>query len=243
MGNDRRLAPLELLRQLALSLEGFAVQGVASGAVRGAAEGLQAELPNLDGALRQLVEDALTVIGRLAHECAERPAQPPGTWPRIAAEGAMRGLTSEFKRANPELQTAAHEVLKRLNVWLERSAAAEAGRLEADRTPGSRARVAAAGAIEGAVSQLGKSRDALAPLAEEVAARAARGFVHAFAEALDEEWEARRGTKEPVLRRAGREVATGLMAALAPSLKRPLAVLAGAGGALVVTGLVLLRSR
>ncbi|XXF79977.1 hypothetical protein P2318_09565 [Myxococcaceae bacterium GXIMD 01537] len=301
MSQDKRLYPLELMRQLTLSIERLLAQGLASGAVHGATQELQAGLPEMDEPLRALFQDVLTLVGRLAHDAASRPAYPPGTWPRVIAESAMHGIMMEFRNSHPDLHITTEEIFKRLRDWLERSTEHEQQRLEEGRAPGFRARDAAAGAVEGVVAQLDKSRERLAPMAAEVASQAGRGFVeglgaktdeqtealtrfleraghvvvHTLAEALETELRARKGQlfedvgaavaqlaertaeatvrgafaelarhqEEQHLQRAGWEVSSGALAAAGARLRRPLALAAGAGGALFLAALIVLRTR
>ncbi len=309
MSKEARLSPVELLRQLTLSVERLAAQGLASGAVLGATEELRAGFPRLDGQLQALFEDVVTLLGRMAHEAAGRPARPPEEWSRRAAEGAVRGTIEELRRSMPGMDAFSREVVERLNLLLERSTRVAAKRERELRTPGMRARQAAAGAVRGALEQLNASMPQLAPVAAEFSSqvgrgfveglgakaeekrevlsglleRAGRSFVHALVDQLDTElrarWHARegevgqavvdtagqvaaacvRGTTEELvrqarslststspgdaLRRAGREVSSGILAALGEGLRRPLVVVTGAGSALLLAVLVVTRSR
>jgi hypothetical protein len=181
MSNERRLAPIEMLRRVALSLERLAAQGVASGAVRGATEELRAGMPVPAEQLRALFQDGLEILERLAHEAAERSSTPPGTWAHLVAEQAVQGAIEELKRSMPGLDALSRELVERVNRFLERSARVAASREEELRTPGFRARIAAAGAVEGAVGQLKESLPVLAPIASSAASEVGQGLVEGLA--------------------------------------------------------------
>lgn len=181
--SNRGAHPVEWLRDLALSLERLAAQGVASGAVRGAADELRAGFPDdLDAQVRALLQDGLTVLGRLAGEAARSRTSPLGTWSRATAEGAVRGAVEEFRRLVPDMQPTTKELLGRVKLWLDRSASEAAARAQEIRAPGDRARIATAGAIAGATERLGVALPLLAEPAAEFASRLGRGFVRGAAE-------------------------------------------------------------
>jgi hypothetical protein len=180
---DRGTHPVEWLRGLALSLERLAVQGVAGGAVRGAADELRAGVPDdLDTRLRALLQDALVVLERLASDAAREEASPPGTWSRLAAAGAVRGAVEELRRLVPDMQPTTAELLARAKRWLDRSAVEAEARAQLIHAPGDRARIAAAGAVAGATEQLGVALPALAGPAAGFAARVGSGFARGVAE-------------------------------------------------------------
>jgi hypothetical protein len=309
MSKEARLSPVELLRQLTLSVERLAAQGLASGAVRGATEELRAGLPALDGQLQAVFEDVLTLLERMAHEAAARPARPPEEWSRLVAEGAVRGAVEELRRSVPGAEVFSQELVARLNHLLERSAGVAASRERELRKPGTRARLAAAGAVQGALGQLHDSMPRLALVATELSSQvgrgfvegvgakaeekreafaaflehAARSFVHALVEQLDTELKARRSAMEGdmgraaeelaeqvtaasvrgaaeelirqlrplresssgkgLLRRAGREVSSGILSALGEGLRKPFVVAAGAGSALLLVALLVTKTR
>src|SRR5690242_20716505 len=64
--------PIEALRNLTLSLQRMVATEIATGVVRGTADGLREEVPDGHGQLHTLLQDLLTVLGRMAHEAAER---------------------------------------------------------------------------------------------------------------------------------------------------------------------------
>lgn len=177
--------PIDWLRGVALSLERLAAEGVASGAVRGAADELRPGLPaDLEDRLRALAGNLLTAFERLAREAAASPAPPLEAWSRTIAEGAARGTVTEFRRLVPDLQPMTQELLQRVKLWLDRSASEAAARAAEIRAPGDRARIAAAGAIAGAAEQLGLAMPVLAAPAAELASEVGRGFVRGTAEEL-----------------------------------------------------------
>ena len=189
--SDRGARPVEWLRGAALALERLAAQGMASGAVRGAADEVRAELPDdLERRVRTILEDGLTVLERLTAEgvgstTAGPQASPPsplGTWYSLAAEGAVRGAIEEFRRLVPEMRPTSLELFGRLQHWLERSAADSAARMQWLRDPGDLSRIAVAAAVASAAEQLGVALPKLAAPAEELASRAGRGFVRGTAE-------------------------------------------------------------
>jgi hypothetical protein len=182
---DRSAHPFEWLRGLALSLERLAAQGVASGAVRGAADELRAGVPDdLDAQVRALLQEGLTVLERLVGEAARSKGSPLGTWSRTTAEGAVRGAVEEVRRLVPDLQPTTQEIFARVNLWLDRSASEAAARAQEIRVPGDRMRIAAAGAVAGATEQLGVALPQLGAPAAEFAARVGRGFVRGAADEL-----------------------------------------------------------
>jgi hypothetical protein len=196
---ERGTHPVDWLRGLALSLERLAAQGVASGAVRGATEELRAGVPDdLDLQLRALIQDALTVVGRLVGEAAKAKTSPLESWSRTAAEGAVRGALEETRRLVPEMRPMNEELFARVRLWLDRSEAEAAAREHAIRSPGELARVAAAGAVAGATDQLGVAFPALADPAAEFASRVGRGVVRGAAEELGR--QARAAARAPVVR-------------------------------------------
>lgn len=199
MRHEGRLSPVELLRRVTLSLEQLAVQGLASGAVRGASEGLQAELPALDGQLRALIEDGVALLARLVQDAAERP---PGAWTRSMAESAVAGAVDELRRSMPGVDALSRELIERMNAWLERSSEAAALRNRELREPGARAREMATGVVEGVVKELEHALPAVSPMGAEVASQAGRGFIQGLGEAL----ESRSEKFDEVLDEAGRRL-------------------------------------
>ncbi|PTL82575.1 hypothetical protein [Vitiosangium sp. GDMCC 1.1324] len=309
MSKEARLSPVELLRQLTLSVERLAAQGIASGAVRGATEELRAGHPELDGQLQAVFKEVLTLLERMAHEAAGRPFRPPEEWSRLVAESAVRGAVEELRRLMPGVDVLSREVVVRLNQLLERSIRVEANRETELHTVEMRARLTAAGAVRGVLGQVHDSMQELVPVAAELSSQvgagfieglgakaaeksdalaeflehAGRRFVHALVDQLDTELRARWGKEEGrlgralegtaeqiaaacvrgatgelvhqvrslgesipvggVLQRAGREVSSGILAALGEGLRKPFVVVAGAGSALLLAVLLVTKSR
>jgi hypothetical protein len=176
------LHPSDWLRELALSVERFVAQGVAGGAVRGAAEELGAGVPDhFAGHLRSLLQDGLAILERLASEAAGSSGSPLATTSHAVAEGAVRGAVEEFRRLVPELQPATKEVLARVKVFLERSTLEAELRAQEIRAPGERMRIAAASAVAGATGQLSTSLPILAEPAADAALRVGRALVQGTA--------------------------------------------------------------
>jgi hypothetical protein len=196
--SDRDPHPVAWLRELALSLERLAAQGVASGAVRGAAEELKAGVPEAEAQVRTLIPLVFRLLERLAEEGARPGASPIGAWSRSAAVGATQGAVEEFRRLVPEMRPMNQELFRRARLWLERTEEEAAARVRAIRDPGDLARVAAAGAIQGATEQLRSTLPALAEPASDVAAAIGRGVVRGAAEEVS--LQARRAARSPVLR-------------------------------------------
>jgi hypothetical protein len=213
---DRGAHPVEWLRGFALSLERLAVQGVAGGAVRGAADELRAGVSqDLDAQVRTLLHEGLTVLERLVADAARSRASPLGAWSRSTAEGAVRGAVEELRRLVPELQPATQELLARVRRWLDRSALEAEARTQEIRAPGDRARIAAAGAVAGATDQLAVALPELATPATDFAARVGRGFVRGAAEEMGR--QVRVAGRSPVVRAV---VAGGAILAVLLAVKR-----------------------
>lgn len=215
------MGPVETLRQLALSLERLAAREAATGLVRGTAEGLREELPELDGQLRALLKDALTVLGRMAREAAEREKVDPGATAHTLASSAMQGAIEVLEREWQNGGMPLHAFLERLNRLLDGVADFALSRADEIRTPGERARSMAEGVVQAATEQLHESIPALAqdlralaPLGAEVASHVGRGLVEGIESKLREDSSALEG----LLERAGRELVRGLAAGLREEL-------------------------
>lgn len=224
MANEQRSGPVEVLRNLALSLERLAVHEAASGAVRGAADGLRKELPELDEQLRSLLQDALTVLGRLAHEAAERERVEPGAAAQALSAAAMQGVLEVLEREWQDGGMPLHSFIERLNRLLDGVADFAHFRADEIRTPRERAQAIAEALMESvarqlheAVPTLAEDLRTLAPVGEELASRVGKGFVAGLESKLRED----SGTLEGMLERAGRAlvrgVATGIREELAAS--------------------------
>jgi hypothetical protein len=135
--SGRGANPVEWLRGLALSIERLAARGVASGAVRGAADELRAGLlDDLDAQARALLRDGLVVLERLAREAAGSADGPVETWSRTAVAGAVRGAVEELRRLNPAMQPTTNELLRCMKLWLDRAAAEAEVRAQVIHAPG-----------------------------------------------------------------------------------------------------------
>ncbi|NTX53237.1 hypothetical protein [Myxococcus sp. CA039A] len=200
------------MRRLTLSLERIAAHGLTSGAIQGASEGLQAELPGLDGQLRQLIQDAVALLAREVEVAAERPR---GSWSRSLVESAVQGVVAELRRSMPGADALSHDLLERVNGWLDHSAKAADQRQRELRQPGARARTLATGAVRGAVLELEHEMPVLAPIASEVASQAGRGLVEGLSTALD----ARTERLDEVLEQVGRRFIHAVVGQLELELK------------------------
>jgi len=150
----RRPHPVEALRGLARTIGGAATQGAASAAVRGAADGLREQLPDDDGQLQALMQDALQLVGRLVHQAALREQAAPGTFAHEAAAAAMRGVIEELDAAAQNRELPLHGLLNRLNVLIDHLSGFASSRQRELSAPGERARAEAAGIVDGAMDRL-----------------------------------------------------------------------------------------
>lgn len=221
MPTERRSGPVGLLRNLALSLERLAAREAASGMVRGAADGLRQELPELDAQLSTLVQDTLTALGRLAHEAAERAEVEPEAAAHALAASVMEGLLEVLRREWRDGGLPLHGFVERLNQLLDGVVDFTHTRADEIRTPRERAEAITEAMVSTALRQLreevpalAKELRTLAPLSAEVASRAGRGFVAGIEAKLRENPEA----LGDVLERAGRSLARGMAAGLREEL-------------------------
>jgi signal transduction histidine kinase len=244
MGSERRLGPVEVLRNLALSLERSAVHEAASGAVRGAAEGLRKEAPELDAQLRTLLQDALTVLGRLAHEAAEREPVDPGDAAQTLAAAAMQGIVDVLEQEWQDGGFPLHSFIERLNRLLDEVAEFAHFRADEIRTPGERAQAMAEGMVKVMTQQLHASVPTLAEDMRTLSEHAGRGLVRGLAAGLREELAATPAlAREGKLRRVSREVTGGVLEALKAGLGSPLRTVAGVGGAFMALTLLTVSLR
>jgi hypothetical protein len=221
MANERRTGPIEALRNLALALEHLAAREAVSGAVSGAAEGLRREVTELDGQVRSLVQDALTVLGRLVHEVAEREHRGPGAATRALAASAMQGALEVLEREWQNGGMPFHGFMERLNRLFDEVVELAHSRTDEIRAPGDRAGLVARGVVKAVAEELhevlpGLAEDArcLAPVGAEVATRVGRGLVEGLESKLREDSDALVGGLE----RAGRGLVRGLAAGLREEL-------------------------
>lgn len=259
MASERRTGPVEALRGLALSLERLAASEAASGAVRGAADGLRKELPELDGQVRALVHDVLTVLARLAHDAAEREGSALGATTHTLAAAATQGILDAMAQEQREGGLPIRAFLERLNRVSDQLMEYARSRTEEIHTPGQRARVIVRSLVTEASEQIHEAMPgiaddarALIPLGAEVASQVGRGLVEGLESKLHEDSDALAG----LLERVGRGLVRGLAAgvreelaaspmasgdALGASLEKlaertAAATVRGAGGALEVQG-------
>lgn len=236
MAKEQQGGPVQSLRRLALTLERLAAREAVSGAVSGAAEGLRKELPELDGQLRTLLQDVLTVLGRLAHEAAEREHLSPGATAQTMASAAMQGAIDVLEREWQDGGMPLHAFVERLNRVLDGLVEFALSRADEIRAPGDRAAEMARGVMKAAVEQLNDSLPVFAdearkliPYGEEVASRVGRGLVAGMGSRLQEDSDALVG----LLERAGRGLVRGLAAGLREELAAsPLASAEAAGAQL-----------
>jgi hypothetical protein len=222
MASERRAGPVEVLRNLALSIERLAAREAATSVVRGAAEGLREELPDqLEGQLRALLQDALTVLGRMAHEAAERERVEPGAAAHTLAASAMQGAIEVLEQEWQNGGLPLHAFIDRLNRLFDEVVAFAHSRTDEIRAPGDRARAMAEGVVQAATQQLHaavpvltEDLRSLAPLGAEIASQIGRGLVEGIESKLREDSGALGG----LLERAGREMVRGLAAGIREEL-------------------------
>lgn len=225
MGKEHRAGPVEVLRNLALSLERMAAREAASSVMRGAAEGIREELPDeLERQLHALLQDALTVLGRMAHEAAEREPVEPGATAHTLAAAAMQGVVEVLEREWQDGGMPFHALVERINRLLDEIIAFARSRTDEIRTPGERAQAMAEGMVRAAVRELHESLPGLKSKFREDGAllgslfeQAGRGMARGLAAGLREELASSKAVGASLEELAGRSAA---------------AVVRGAGGAL-----------
>lgn len=217
-----RPRPLQILKELVLSVQRVAAEEAATGLVRGAAEGLRDELPEAEQKVRALIHDSLTALGRLAHDAAHRANGPAETTHDLAA-AAMRGALEELEREWQNGGFPLHSFVERLNQLLDRVGQYAGSRASFFERPDLRAREVSAGLVEGASDKLherapsiAEDLRALAPLAEELASRAGQGLVCGMQHRASQDREA----FARFLEQAGRGLIRGLSSALQEELAR-----------------------
>lgn len=242
MKNGRHAGPVEALRNLALSLERLAATEAASSVVRGAADGLRKELPGVEGQLRPLLQDVLTILGRLAHEAAERERVDPEAAARSMAGAAMQGALEVLEREWQDGGMPLHAFMERINLLLDEVIEYAHSRTDEIRTPGERAEAMARGLVRattdelrGAMPGIVEGAQGLAPLGAEVASKVGRGLVEGIESKLREDSDALVG----LLERAGR----GLVRGLAAGIREELATSPLASGETVAASLETLAER
>ncbi|HLL52865.1 MAG TPA: hypothetical protein VK447_04915 [Myxococcaceae bacterium] len=211
-----------MLRNLALSIERLVAQEAAAGAVRGAVAGLRKEIPELDGQLRAVLHDGLTVLGRLTHEAAERERLEPGAGAHTLAAAVTQGVLEVLEREWQDGGMPFHAFLERLNRLLDEVTEFARSRADEIRQPGDRAESMAEGMVRASMRQLREELPALvedgrrlAPLGAEVASQVGRGLVEGIGSKLREDSDMLDG----LLERAGRQLVRGLAAGVREELK------------------------
>lgn len=203
-------------------MERVAAEEAASGIVRGAADGLREEMPDVDKKVRALIRDSLTALGRIAHEAATHENGPEETAHDMAA-AAMRGALEELEREWQNGGFPLHGFVERLNQMLDRVSLYAANRANILANPDESAREISAGLVEGAAEKLHERAPrivedlrTLGPLAEELAYKAGRGLVSGVQSKASEDSEA----FARFLHDAGRGLVKGLSSALEDELSR-----------------------
>jgi hypothetical protein len=222
MGKERRGGPVEVLRNLAVSLERLAAHEAASSVMRGAAEGIREELPDeIEGQLRALLQDALTVLGRMAHEAASREPVEPGDTAHTLAAAATQGIIEVLEREWQNGGMPLHSLVERINRLFDEAVAFARSRTDEIRSPGERAQAMAEGMVRAAVRELHESLPALAedlkalePLGAGMASQVGRGLVEGLESKLQEDGD----VLGRLMERAGRGLVRGLAAGMREEL-------------------------
>jgi hypothetical protein len=227
-----------MLRNLAVSLERLAAHEAASSVVRGTADGLRQEMPELEGQLRTLLQDTLTVLGRLAHEAAERQQVDPAAAARAMAASVTQGLLEVLEREWQDGGMPLHSFVERLNRLLDGVVDFTHFRAEAIRTPRERAQAITETMVRTVVQQLreevpafAEELRALAPVGEELASKVGRGLVTGVEAKLRENPD----IFGDLLENAGRKLVRGLAAGIREELASHPAVSGEALGASLET--------
>lgn len=215
MGKEHRAGPVEVLRNLALSLERMAAREAASSVMRGAAEGIREELPDeLERQLHALLQDALTVLGRMAHEAAEREPVEPGATAHTLATAAMQGVVEVLEREWQDGGMPFHALVERINRLLDEITAFAHSRTDEIRSPGERAQAMAEGMVRAAVRELRESLPGIesklrkdGALLGSLFEQAGRGLARGLAAGLREELASSKALGASVEELAGRSAA------------------------------------
>ena len=221
MSKDESSGPMASLRQLALSLERLVAHEAAKGVVRGAADGLRKEMPGVDGQLRSIVQDALTVLGRLLHEAAEHEQVDPAEAARTMAASTMQGLIEVLEREWQDGGMPMHSLVQRLNVLLDEIIDFTHSRTDEIRTPRERAQAMTEAVVDAALTRVHESVPVFAedlraagPLGEEVASAVGRGLVTGLGSQLQKDADVLGG----VVHRAGQDAVRGMAAGVREEL-------------------------
>ena len=134
----------------------------AEGVVRGAVEEARRLIPEMRPMTQELLQQIKLWLDRSAAEAAERAQviHAPGDRARIAAGGAVTGVTEQLTVALPRLAEPSAEFASRVGRGFVRGAAEEVGRQArvAARTPAVRAGVAGAAALAVLLAVRGRRR-------------------------------------------------------------------------------------
>ncbi|MBZ4370113.1 hypothetical protein [Corallococcus sp. AS-1-6] len=217
MGSTGRTGPVEALRNLTLSLQRMVAAEIATGVVRGTADGLREEVPDGDHQLHTLLQDSLTVLGRMAHEAAGREPGASADATEVLAGAAMEGALKALEKEWNDGGLPLHGFMVRLNQLFDEVVAFAHSRTDEIRTPGERAQAMARGVVKAATEQLHDSLPAIledargvVPLGEEVASKVGRGLVSGVESMLREDSAWLLGLVE----QAGQGLVRGLAAGL-----------------------------
>ncbi|MCP3137534.1 hypothetical protein [Pyxidicoccus xibeiensis] len=214
------MSPVEGLRNLALALERLAAREAASSMVRGAADGLRQELPEVDAQLRTLLSDVLTVLGRLVHEAAEHQHLEPAAATHALAVAATQGALEVLEREWQDGGMPLHGFVLRINQLLDEVMEFAHSRTDEIRSPMERGQALARGMVKAAVEELRESMPALeadarklAPRGAEVARKVGGGFIEGAVSGLEKDADA----LGRIMERLGRGLMAGLRDELASS--------------------------
>ncbi|MHA7633453.1 hypothetical protein [Corallococcus sp. M7] len=226
MGIAGRAGPIEALRNLTLSLQRMVAAEIATGVVRGTADGLREEVPDGHGQLNTLLQDLLTVLGRMAHEAAEREPGASADATEVLAGAAMEGALKALEREWNDGGLPLHGFMVRLNHLFDEVVMLAHSRTDEIRTPGERAQAMARGVVKAATEQLHDSLPAIledargvVPLGEEVASKVGRGLVMGVESKLREDTTWLLGLVEQAGQGLVRGLAAGLQEELATNPK------------------------
>lgn len=241
MGIAGRTGPIKALRDMTLSMERRVATEIATGVVRGTADGIREEMPDADGQLRTLLRDALTVLRRMAHKAAEREPGASADATEALAGAAMEGALKALEREWSDGGLPLHSFVERLDQLFDEVMRFAHSRTDEIHTPGERAQVMARGVVKEATEQLHESLPAImedargvVPLGEEVASKVGRGLVLGVESSLREDSAWLLGLVE----QAGQGLVRGLAAGLREELAsgEALATLAERTAAATVRG-------
>lgn len=230
MDEERRGAG-DMVRQLIVSLERVAVHGLAAGAVRGATDELESEIPELSEDLRLLLDNSIAVLNGLAVLLAEEPPRRLESMAEATAAGAARGLATTW----PVVMEATRDLVIHLEDMLDRVARFAETRAAEVQTPGIRARIAAASGVEGALESLGKG----GPQLDAALESAGRSLVRGITSQLRADLQPIRGAlRDGRARALVSQVTGGVLAGAREQLGRPFVIAAAAVSAFVGAGLL-----